>query len=162
MNSQRSDEYLSDASDASDASEGSGASDDTFRSIVHALKDMRERFELLDSGFDTVAKTVHAMEAPVASVQVATFVQPQVLQTAPFRKERFKLLPAAKKMLQCHSVVTFQELCEHVRNYVFTNKLVVDGRIRLNEEMKSVLGYEGHEADMTFLEVLTYLDALVE
>jgi hypothetical protein len=142
-------------------SEGSEGSEESFSSITQALQDLRERMEAFEVGVEEVAATVVGMEQPVSAVAIATYVQPRILEKAPFRQERFRVKPAAKTLLGLEgSTPTFKTLCAVLREYCIPYTDLESRRIVLPEELKQLLEIE--EATLSFLEVLAHLDRIVE
>lgn len=148
-------------SDSEYDSDGSEGSSDSFSSIAQALQDLRERMEAFEVGVEEVASTVVGMEQPVSAVAVATYVQPRILEKAPFRQERFHLKPAAKALLGFESSTSsFKSLCAALRDYCIPYTDLTTRRILLPEELKRLL--ETEEPSMSILEVLAHLDRIVE
>jgi hypothetical protein len=80
----------------------------------------------LDNGMQTVATTTRVMENPITKVAVGSFTNPKVLESAPFRQTKFRLLPAAKTFLGTHNTVTFAELSEAIRQAIRERKNEVE------------------------------------
>ncbi len=134
----------------------------TYLSIEEALETMAKYLQEFCEEVDTVHSTIQTMEKPVTSVALAAFSQPRVLESAVFRKERFRLKETAKTLLDCkHVNTTFGGLCSHIRAYLFANKLVDSvGRVQLNEEFQKLLGTE--DSSVSFLWILQHLHCFVE
>lgn len=89
----------------------------TCTSLEAALADMTARLAQLDQALDTTALTTQTLEKPVTTVALASFMNPRVLESAPFRTTKFRLKPVAKELLGVrHHTVTFAELCEAIRH----------------------------------------------
>jgi hypothetical protein len=145
----------------SEGSEGSEGSEESFSSITQALQDLRERMEAFEVGVEEVATTVVGMEQPVSAVTIATYVQPRVLEKAPFRQERFHVKPAAKTLLALEtSTPSFKTLCAALREYCIPYTDLATRRVVLPEEMKLLL--ETEESSLSFLEILAHIDRIVE
>ncbi len=94
----------------------------TFTSFEGAMAAMYEQFATLDTELGEVANQISTLEKPVATVAVSTFVQPRVLESAPFRQTKFKVRLAARELLGLPQVATFAELCQAIRIQVRDRK----------------------------------------
>lgn len=137
-------------------------SEESFSSLAAALESMREKLELFGEGVEGLHEGVKQMETPVTSVALAPFVQARYLEDAPFRKERFALHEDAKRVLGLErDTAKFSTVCAALRTYCFKNKLVhPNGVIKLNEELKTMLGTEQNET--TFLGILLHSDKIMK
>ena len=143
---------------------GSGSdsgSEDSYTSIRMALEEIREKMEAFDSGVESLHTHVKTMEQPVTSVAVASFAQPAYLESAPFRKELFRMKEQARAVFSLGTVESYSSLCKKIRKYLFEHKLVdSSGAVRLTKEMKDV--FETEDETMSFLAILSKLDHFVE
>ncbi len=136
-------EYDSDASD--DDSDGSEA---TYTSLEAALAEMTERLHTIDAGLESMTGATQSLEQPMTAVAIQSFVNPRVLETAPFRQTRFRLRRDAKEFLGMpHHTVTFAELCAAIRLALKTKP---------KEELESMWG------TVDFLGVLQRMQDIVE
>ncbi len=135
-------EYDSDESDDSDCTEV------TYTSLEAALAEMTERLHEIDAGLDSMTGATQSLEQPMTAVAIQSFVNPRVLETAPFRQTRFRLRPAAKVFLGTpHHTVTLAELCAAIRLALKTKP---------KEELESMWG------TVDFLGVLQRISVIVE
>lgn len=142
-------------------SEYESGSDESYSSIRMALEEIREKMEAFDSGVESLHSHVKTMEQPVTSVAVASFSQPSYLESAPFRKELFRIKEQARVVFSLGAVESYSSLCKKIRKHLFEHKLVDSkGTIQLSKEMKDVL--ETKEETMSFLAILSKLDHFVE
>lgn len=118
----------------------------TFTSFEGAMATMYEQFATLDTELGEVATQISTLEKPVATVAVSTFVQPCVLESAPFRQTKFKVRSTARHVLGLPPVATFAQLCEAIRNQLRNRK----------EEAKLMWG------TTDFLAILQNLNDIVE
>ena len=109
----------------SDSANESG-SEFTYSSFQEALEEMMAGLMELDEGLQTVAITTQVLEKPVTAVAVGAFTNPRILESAPFRKTKFRLLPAAKSFLGVHQTVSFAELCAAIRQAIRERKTEVE------------------------------------
>ena len=132
------DEYETEGSDAESCV--------TFTSFEGAMTAMYEQFASMDAELGEVSHHISTLEKPVATVAVSTFVQPRVLESAPFRQTKFRVQPAAQELLGIREVATFAELCQAIRVQIHERR----------EEVERVWGTSN------FLEILQQLDKFVE
>ncbi len=100
----------------SDESDDSGCTEATYTSLEAALAEMTERLQAIDAGLDSMATTTQSLEQPMTTVAIQSFVNPRVLETAPFRQTRFRLRKEAKEFLGMpHHTVTFADICAAIR-----------------------------------------------
>jgi hypothetical protein len=118
----------------------------TFTSFEGAMAAMYEQFATLDTELGDVANQIMTLEKPVATMAVSTFVQPRVLESAPFRQTKFKVRLAARELLGLPQVATFAELCQAIRIQVRDRK----------EEAERMWG------TTVFLDILQQLHEVVE
>jgi hypothetical protein len=118
----------------------------TFTSLEGAMAAMYEQFASLDAELGEVTQHITTLEKPVATVAVATFVQPRVLESAPFRQTKFHVRSTAKHVLSLPAVATFSELCKAIR-------------IQLRERREEA---ESMWETTNFLEILQKLNDVVE
>jgi hypothetical protein len=150
-------EYDSDSSYSSDASDASGES---FSSLAADLGSLCRHLEELGIGVEDMATSVQSMEAPLSRVAVSTFVQPRVLESAPFRQQRFRWRPEAAAALGVGvEVATFAEICEVLRRHVLEHCAATeDGKIELSDTLATLLGSSAH---MSFLDLLGHMRCFV-
>lgn len=118
----------------------------TFTSFEGAMTSMYEQFASMDAELGEVANHITVLEKPVATVAVSTFVQPRVLESAPFRQTKFRVRPTAQEVMGLKEVATFAELCQAIRVQIVERK----------EEAERVWG------STNFLEILQQLDEIIE
>ncbi len=136
-------------------------SDESYSSIRMALEEIREKMEAFDSGVESLHTHVKTMEQPVTSVAVASFSQPSYLESAPFRKELFRIKDQARVVFSLGAVESYSSICKKIRKHLFEHKLVDSkGAVQLTNEMKSL--FETDEESMSFLAILSKLDHFVE
>ena len=154
-------EYDSTSCSETESDHGS-VSEESFSSLAAALEAMREQLEVFGAGVEGLHQGVKHLETPVTSVAVGSFVQPRFLEAAPFRKERFVLKEEAKRCLGLDKdAAKFSTICTALRTYCFQHRLVEpSGRIKLNEELKNLLGIEAETT--TFLGLLLHMEKIVQ
>jgi hypothetical protein len=104
--------------------EGSEA---TFTSFQAELEDMIAGLLQLDNGLSAIAETTQTLEKPLTTVAVQAFTNPRVLEAAPFRQTKFRLLPAAKTFLHLpHNTILFAELGAAIRQAIRERKTEVE------------------------------------
>jgi hypothetical protein len=111
-------EYGSDYDEDGSTCSGSGStSGESFSSFAAMLAQAAEQFESLDREIDGVLNRVQRLDQPMIGVALATFVNPRVLEAAPFRSEVFQLTEEARTMfgIQGSGTVTFARLCAVLR-----------------------------------------------
>ena len=140
-----SEEYEDDSEYDSDAGSDAGTCI-TFTSFEGAMAAMYEQFACMDSELGDVSNQIHTLEKPLATVAVSTFVQPRVLESAPFRQTKFRVRPAARELLGLSEVATFAELCQAIRTQIHERK----------EEAERVWG------SASFLQILQQLPEIIE
>lgn len=142
----------SESSDRSDESGGSAETSRTVRSIARALEFIRSGMEAFEEGVSEMTDTVHQMSRPLVGVAAQAFVQPAYLAAAPFRFEQFRVRDAATDLfgIPRASTLTFADLCGRIRRCMIAD----DGK-----GLQTVLGTD--VKSMTFLEILTHLNAFV-
>lgn len=139
-------EYETD-SDYDSETSGSEETGVTYTSLEAALAEMTSRLAELDEGLQTMSDVTQGLEHPVTTVAIASFTNPRILETAPFRNTKFRLHHDAKEFLETsHHTVTFAEMSEAIRRAIRNKK----------EEVKRKWG------TTDFLGILHNLPSLVE
>ncbi len=145
---------------------GSDTCSDTnsYDSFAEALEELREKLE----SFDAVVEELHdgciKIENPVTGIAVSSFAQPKFLESAPFRTERFHSTKDAQNLFGCPETVSFNELCCHIRSYIFSNKLVQsNSKINLTlpsaKKLKDLI--QSADTEITFLGVLQHIHKFI-
>ena len=95
---------------------GSDSSSDSFSSFNAAFAAIAHEMERMTDEVETIHSCMSNMDAPVAHVAVGTFVNPRVLESAPFRSEQFRVKREARHMFGISKhVAHFSELCAAIR-----------------------------------------------
>jgi hypothetical protein len=135
--------YQSDSDSDNDDGYSSTSTHGTFASLAAALGRMSEQFADLDGGLASMESSVRGLERPAIGLTAATYSQPGVLESAPFRKTRFRLRDEGATLFPevQAGTTTFSEICQAVRK-------------RMLEAPTSLLTALELSVDASFLEVL--------
>ncbi len=116
------DSEYSEDSEYTDGSEDERGTCATFTSFEGAMAELGVQFAALDTELGDVANQIQTLEKPVATVAVSTFVQPRVLESAPFRQTKFKVRTTARHVLGLPAVASFAEVCAALRTQLRERK----------------------------------------